>query len=167
MCRWINFDISRAFWTDCMFSIDMTPSGHGCSPHTWELKRPGIICIATQCLSTCSDTPNSLWAVIHITHLRIPEIYRSLVMECILMWLRDLGFHRNTLRSNLRVLPYVSIYLNRSHQYIVTFHCPWSGYMWPVQLFHGFWRQCSKAIKFCVGRFPKLLRWSKKHESWF
>lgn len=47
----------------------------------------------------------------------------------------------------------MSICLNRS---------PQSDCMSWVQLFHGFWKQCSKAIKFCVGRFPKLLQWSKK-----
>lgn len=80
-----------------------------------------------------------------------------------LTWLR--GFHGNTLLSNLRVLPYVNVYVDTSHQYIVTFHCPCSGCTWPVQLFHGFQRQCSKDTKFCVNRFPKLLHWSTKNLS--
>lgn len=29
MGRWISSDISRAFWADCVCSINMAPSGHG------------------------------------------------------------------------------------------------------------------------------------------
>lgn len=82
-------------------------------------------------------------------------------MEYILTWLR--GFHGNTLLSNLRVLPYVNAYVDTSHQYIATFHCPCTGCTWPFQLFHGFQRQCSKDTKFCVDRFPELLPWIIKN----
>lgn len=51
MGRWISSDISRPFWTDCVCSINMTPSGHGSSPWTWELKCSDITHTTIQCLS--------------------------------------------------------------------------------------------------------------------
>lgn len=46
-------------------------------PWPWELKCSDITQTTIQCLSTCSNTPKSLWAIIHTCHPQDPEIYHS------------------------------------------------------------------------------------------